>query len=359
MATYQKLILIILVGLLILSGVLFLAYKVADAKYGIGKKISLNLHPATVKKGDIKTQLSFPGIVDFNQHVNMQFQQIPTTGIQIIWIGPKVGETVKSGQVIAKLDQVELQNNLTAAQANYRSAQSNLQLVIDNTHLFQYGNGGFGNVGTPAETQSQKTARQQAEESVNTSFDSMHNAEKELNNANLTAPFDGIIIREDVSAAGVNITDPSTAQFEIVNPDTVFFNVNMDEVEVANIHEGDKGVVLLNSYPSNYMIGTVNQIAFNTHKDADNFDVYTVKIGMDNISNSGYKFRLGMTGNFIYNTFAQKVLYIPRDYLHTDDTGNWVYVGASRKKTYVVTGIADSDNIEIVNGLTPDDQIYY
>lgn len=360
MPTNKKILipLFIFIIIFVLLG-LFSIIQFLDSKFGFIKTIKLYLASATVQRGDIKAQLAFPGIIDFEQHATLQFQQIPTVGIQIAWIGPKVGDQVKLGQSIAKLDSTEPQKTLTAAQAAYRSAKASLDLILDNIHLSQYGMGGFSNIGSANETQTQKTQRQQAEEVVNQAYDSLQKAQRELQLTALIAPFDGILAHEDISTSGVNFTDPSIAQFEIINPKTFFFNVDMEETEIANIHEGDKGVILLNSYPSRYMVSTVQQISFTSHKDSNNNDVFGVKITLDGIDNNDYKFRSGMSGLFMINSLAENSLHIPLEFLHQDDNGSYVNVGRDRQKNYVLTGVDDGKNIEIVKGLNEGDQIYY
>ena len=73
------------------------------------------------------------------------------------------GDSVKQGDVIASLDTQALNIALQQAQNNQQAAAANLEKTLDDIHLFQYGNGGFSNVGSANETEAQKEARVDAD----------------------------------------------------------------------------------------------------------------------------------------------------------------------------------------------------
>lgn len=160
----------------------------------------------------LKSEISGSGTVTSQNQSVLHFQ---ISG-QLVSLPHKEGDLVKKGEVIASLDSADAQHTETAAESEYRSAQSALNLVLDNIHLSQYGSGGFSNVGSANETQSQTTTRQEAQETVNQAYDNLQIAKKNLSLYTLTAPFDGILTQTDVSSAGVNVTPTTT--FTITDP---------------------------------------------------------------------------------------------------------------------------------------------
>lgn len=314
------------------------------------KQIHLYLHPVGVTKGTIRSQVIFPGSIDFNEHVTLQFQQVPATGVLINWVGVKVGDKVTKNQLIASLDQ---QAVLKQQQANL-DAYWKQRLTFDQTT--------FNNAGmTPlsAINDTQKRSLQQSQVDLNQSVYTVELQDIVKRLSNLWTPIDGIVTRVDTPTAGVNIQSADEARFEVINPKTLFFNANIDETEVENLHIGDKGVLVLNAYPADFIQATVTDIAFASHQDSNSNTVYTVKLSLDNKTDDDYKFKFGMTGNIVFYEYADNILTIPNDYIHQDDNGSYVLAGKDRKLTYIQTGISNGSTTEIIKGVFEGETISY
>ena len=314
------------------------------------KQIKLSLKPAIVKKGTIRSQVIFPGSIDFTQRVVLQFQQIPTTGAMISWVGVKTGDSVTKNQLIASLDQDSVMKQQQSNLVAFWKQRLTFDQTINN-------NAGVSPLSALNDTQRRLLQQNQADLDVSVFTVELQDIVRRL--SNLRSPIDGIVTRVDTPIAGINIQAPDEARFEIINPTTLYFNANVDESEVNNLKLGDKGVIILSAEPTEFIQATVTDIAFSSHQDANSNTVYTVKMALDNKSNADYRFRYGMTGNVVFYEYAENILYLADDYVHQDDNGSFVLAGKNKKKTYVQTGIADGTITEIVKGVGEGEEISY
>lgn len=81
---------------------------------------------ATVAVGNVSSNVTATGTIEPQQQQNVNFRQAG----QLVEVDVKVGDRVKKGQVLAKIDSTTLQNALSLAQANLAVAQANLQAAL-------------------------------------------------------------------------------------------------------------------------------------------------------------------------------------------------------------------------------------
>ncbi len=314
------------------------------------KQIHLYLTPVAISKGTIRTQVVFPGTVDFTNHVVLQFQQVPASGVMISWVGVKVGDHVSKNQLLASLDQQSVFKQQQANLATYWKQRLTYDQTVNNNNNL-----------TPqtALNDSQKRLLQQNQVDLDQSVFTVELQDIVQRLSNLWSPIDGIVTRVDTPVAGVNIQTADEARFEVINPQTMFFSANIDESEVSNLHVGDKGIVILNAYPATYLQATITDIAFASHQDSNGNTVYTVKLQLDGQSNNNYAYKLGMGGNVIFYEYGDNILTIPNEYIHQDDNGSYVRLGKDKKLTYIQIGITNGKATEVVKGLVAGEEVYY
>lgn len=330
--TKKKIILIaiiILLPLLVWGGRNFLASR--------GKKIV----SASVKHGDIKETLTLSGKIDAKERVTLQFQ----TGGLLAWVGVKEGDYVQKYQGIASLDQRQLQKTLTKKLNDYLTTRWNFEQTKDDYK-------------DRIITDAIKRILEKSQFSLDNSVLDVELQSLSLELANLLTPINGIVTRVDTPFAGVNIYTPNLAQFEIVNPETVFFNVSADQAEVTKLKEGQKADIILDSYPEKQFAGEIKTIAY-TPKEGETETVYAVKIFLKDSSNKDLSFRLGMTGDAEFTVAEKKdVLFIPSQFIKSDDKGKYVLLGKGKKKTYIEVGLEANTEAEVIKGLDAGDLVY-
>lgn len=323
------LVLIILLPLLIWGGSNFLS--------------SRNKQTAStvVKRGDIKETLTLSGKIDADEHVTLQFQ----VGGLLTWVGVKEGDYVQKYQGIASLDQRQLQKTLTKKLNDYMTTRWNFEQTKDDNK-------------DRVVTDAIKRVLEKSQFSLDNSVLDVELQSLSVEFANLSTPISGVVTRVDTPFAGVNIYTPNLAQFEIVNPDTVFFNVNADQTEVTKLKLGQKTSIVLDSYLDRQFEGEIKNIAY-TPKEGETETVYAVKILLRDLSNKDLIFRLGMTGDAEFTVAEEKdVLSIPSQFIKSDDKGKYVFLGNGKKKTYIEIGLETDTETEVKSGLGVGDIVY-
>lgn len=327
-------------GLLIL---LFLAYQLV-------KPPAPKEQPqiVTVKREDLYSKVSGSGTLDGKDDVTLKF----LGGGKLAYINTKEGDRVKKGQTIAGLDTQALSIQLQEAQNNERSAQAAVEKTVDDTHLFQYGNGGFGNVGTANETETQKNNRTAAEVARDNAVEGVNAAQRAFQDAVLTAPIAGLITQSS-PLAGQPI-GPTDVVAQIVDDSTLYFESEIDESDIGSIREGMNAQVSLDAYSDKTFDGWVEKIVPQTKTTTSGATVVIAKI---NLGKPDIPFVNGLNGQADIITQQQKdVLAIPQDAIRDDGT---VYVkrGKDYQAVKVETGLASDSDVEIKSGLQEGDQI--
>lgn len=292
----------------------------------------------TIKEGNLQQELTLSGKIDAQEHAVLQFQ----TGGKLAWVGVKEGDSVSKDQMIAYLEKEKLQAVLRQAQQDFTAAKAEHEKYYD------------GHNDEP-ETFDEKIERTALDAKQNKAYDSLRIAEENVKDATIYSPYNGLVIRVD-PVQGTNIYTPSQAQFEIVNPETIYFSVNADQSDVVSLKEGQRGVIYFDSYPDEKITGTINGISFTPSKD-ETGTTYEVKISI-NLSEIN-KYRLGMTGDITFVTKEKNhTLFLPSDYVKSDEKGKFVIAGKDKQKIYVKTGMETDTDIEIINGLSKGETVY-
>lgn len=295
----------------------------------------------TVKRGDIKEELTLSGKIAAEEDVVLQFQSTGLLG----FVGVKEADHVEKGQLIASLDKTNLEAALRQAWQDYTAAKAESDQYYDSVK---------GQ--TTAEDYDQKVERTAVDAKFTKAYDNVLIAQKNLNNASLYSPIDGIATSVSPSSPGVNISLSKPGSYEIANPDTIYLDVSADQTEIIKLHEGQTSAIVFDSYTDEKDEGSIKEISF-TPKSDETGTVYSVKVGL-NTDNKGYKYKLGMTADvtFVINE-KKKVLYIPLTYVKTNEKGKYV-LNKKGEKVYVKTGIESDTDVEITDGLKEGDEIY-
>lgn len=341
----MKKIALVLIVFLILGGGIFWQARSSKNSAAPSQNQSTSLsHP--------KTEVSTMGAVASQNQAVLYFQ----VGGKLISLPFQVGDSVKQGDIIAQIDATDALHQETAAEANYRSAQAALNLVLDNIHLFQYGNGGFANVGTANETQTQTTQRQQAQEAVNAAYDSLQIAKQNLSLYSLVAPFDGLLTQESITTPGVNISSVTagTTTFTISDPSKAVFQALVSPSDLGLISQGTQATVILDNAKEKKLSGTVIKIYPDKTTTPAGDSVYKVDISAPDLLTSA---KFGSTGTaLIKATSSQNITEVPT---WTILNNQYVWVMEANKPVLKKVTIGDSGGgmTEIVSGLSQGDKV--
>ncbi len=295
-----------------------------------------------VLRGSVEEELILSGVISADEYVKLSF---PTSG-QISWVGVSEGKEVKKGQALIKLDTTVLNTVFQQARASLREEEATVANIHDQVKDH-----------SGDETYAQKDTRTAAEVAKDKAYEAYIAAEYNLRNATLVSPFAGIATFVAHPYPGMNVLATET-QVEIINPETIYFEVTADQSEVTSLNNGQEVHIILDSFPDEEIKGEVIFISY-TPKTNEAGIAYKVKVKLLDFENNYEKFRLGMGGDakFILSE-KEDVLYLPPKFVNSDSEGKYVNKDKITNKVYIEVGIEGEDRVEITGDVEEGDMVF-
>ena len=300
------------------------------------------LEESTVQRGEVIEELILSGEIVADEHAQLTF---PTSG-RITWINVVEGDQVKKGQALAKLDTVVLSSALQRARADLRAAEANLEEVHDEVK------------GRDAdETFEEKNTRTAAEVAKDKAYEAVIIAGENLRNSTLVSPFDGLVTYVANPFSGVNVLATQT-QIEVINPDTIHFEVSADQMEVVDIKIGEEVKIVLDAVDEKEFTGTVTYVSY-APEVGEVGSVYSVRLNFADLANNGFVYRVGMTGDahFVLSK-KDDVLWVPSGFVNSDSGGDYLSTNNGKDKVYIEVGLEGEDRTEVVGNISEGLAIY-
>ena len=287
----------IIIGVLCAATILYLAVRPTG-------KSSVTLETAKAGRINITNSVTAPGTVEPVTKVEV--------GTQVSGIIDKLyadyNDKVKAGQVIAVMDKINLEAELTSSQAQldaakteyeYREKEYNRtktlhdkELVSDSDYdsaYYQYATA--------------KNAYSQAKASY-------VKVKRNLSYATITSPIDGVVISRAVEegqtvAAGFETPTLFTIAKNLTDMQVI---ADVDEADIGQVEEGQKVTFTVDAYPDDVFEGSVEQVRLEA-TTTSNVVTYEVVI---NAPNPDLKLKPGLTANVtIYTLEEDNVLAVP------------------------------------------------
>ncbi|PZA08504.1 MULTISPECIES: efflux RND transporter periplasmic adaptor subunit [unclassified Meiothermus] len=369
------------------------------------------LETAPVTQGTFRVSVSGPGTLAAHQSVDLKAQVQGT----IIYL-PKVGDHVNKGQLVVQIDptsyqravdnarlalqkaQAQLESTratqatalasqrqaIASAEAAYTSAQTQLETARANLAATQrvYAAGGA--------TQQELSSAQRAVEQAQAQLDSarvaletarsslalkeasnaqdlrnlqlavdqaalsLKNAQQDLANTKIYAPFSGTVSAVNAQVGGVGVSasvSGSSALLTIIDSSSVDLPVQIDETEIGQVRVGQKVDVTLDAFNNEVFHGTVTAISPSATV-VSNIAVFYVTV---NVPNPDGRLRPGMTaeGEILIQEIPD-ALIIPKRAVQTVRKRAYVEVlkpDGSTETVRVELGPDDGTNQVVVSGL--------
>lgn len=268
--------------------------------------------------------------------------KFPTAG-QLTWIGVKEGDHVETYQAIASLDSRELKKNLEKALMDYSKERND----FEEDRLTTYKD--------KVVTDTVKRILEKNQWDLDKTILDLELKDIALKWATLTTPISGIVTHIDTPVAGVYVT--STNVITVVDPSSIIFSANVDEVDVGKITVGQPAEIELDAYPDETFAAKVTKIAYSAELSSGGATVFPVELTM---TNQPPNLRLGLNGDVsIVLSRAQNTLTVPSEAVKDDTQQKYVVkkVGQKFVKQVIKSGIANETETQIVAGLAKDEEI--
>ncbi len=296
------------------------------------------------QKEDIEQTIDVPGVIDAKVKANLKF----LVGGKLVSISVEEGQTIKKGQRIASIDARDLQKNLSKSLNDYLSERLDFEQGKENRQ-------------DSAPTNSLSRTAQKEQVALQNTVSDVELRDLALKNATLYSPIAGVVTSLPVDTPGVQVI--ATDTFEIVDPSSLVFEAEVDEVDIGSIPTGTSVRFVLDAYPDEKIDGSIGWIGLKAKSSSKSSGgtVFPVRVVVPSTDLS--KFRLGMNGTMtIILKQKSDVLTIPIEATTVRDGKTYVSVKnpQNEKKPIekeISVGIENEDKVEVVSGLTIDDEV--
>lgn len=182
-------------------------------------------------------------------------------------------------------------------------------------------------------------------------------AKYEISQATLISPIDGEVVLLNYKAGDIIDKDNAKIMAEIINNDTLFIEVNIEEADINKIEVGQKAYATFDAVEDLELEGEISFISLTSDTSSNGIVTYLVRIMFDNTGDTGIC--KGMTAfvNFV-TAEAQDVLVVPVNAVKNIDGQPSVILQDGTVQN-VTTGFTDGENVEIISGLEDGEIILY
>ena len=299
----RKKIIILSVAILAVIAILWLLFGRSS------KSASYIIETATATRGDVSETVTATGTIEPVTQVEV--------GTQVSGIIDKLyadyNSVVTKGQLIAEMDKVTLQSELTSQQATYDGAKAEYEYQGKN----YLRNKALHEKQLISDTEFEESTYNyaKAKSAYESSEANLAKAKRNLAYATITSPIDGVVISRAVEegqtvAAGFETPTLFTIAADLTQMQVI---ADVDEADIGGVKEGQRVAFTVDAYPNDTFEGTVTQVRLEATEES-NVVTYEVVISAHN---PDLKLKPGLTANItIYIAERRNVVNIPVKALH-------------------------------------------
>jgi len=284
-----------------------------------------------VVRGDLTVLVSGSGNIGVSHEASLAFG----SGGKVDKIYVEEGDKVIKGDVLAKLDTGDLELALAQAKVALEQAEYNLNQLTDVLHASQ-------------------DRIKIAESELEVAEQAVARAQKQLDEATITAPFDGVVAAVYVKEGDItpSPTMSSMPLVYLIDPSSMELTAEVDEIDIPDVELGQSAIIEVDALPEEKFEGMVTSVGSLPIIEAG-LVLYEVKIGFDVPEGSGLKVGMSATADIIIQQ-RNNALLVPERAIERDSQGNavvMVKLNGQIEARPVVTGISDGLQTEILDGL--------
>jgi HlyD family secretion protein len=306
---------IIIVGLAVIVVLAVVLWLTVFRKKGDGQDI---FKIEAITRGDIEALVVASGslnpvdIVDVSTQVSGRIDKV------LVDFNSKV----KSGQIVAEIDQSSFLTRLDQNQANYRSAQAAVEkakVTLDNTQRkYERANSLFEkNLISFEEKEDAETQYLNAEADLKSNEARLEQARSQLDSSKvdlgytvIRSPIDGVVISRNINVGQtVAASFQAPVLFQIANDlSKMQVECAIDEADIGKVQEGQEARFNVDAFPNDNFVGKLSQVRYSPTIQ-QNVVTYTAIV---DVNNPELKLRPGMTATVsILTGQARNALRVP------------------------------------------------
>lgn len=194
---------------------------------------------------------------------------------------------------------------------------------------------------------------------------SLEEAQRNLDDAELLAPTGGVVLQVNIEPGERVIEDADEAALTIADTSTYLLKMEVDELDIGQVRQGQKATVTLDAFTDQTFEGTVTDISPSpSSEDADSIVSYEVTITLD-AQGQSTGFLSGMTASANIETQRlEGALVVPTRAIQSEQVDGQAVTYVERldaqgsvTRVEIETGLRSGSVTEVVAGLEEGDQI--
>ncbi|MCL5003977.1 MAG: efflux RND transporter periplasmic adaptor subunit [Patescibacteria group bacterium] len=330
---------IIILTLLVVSG--FVIYR-----FFLSQKTTYET--ARVEKKDLNIYINTSGKIKAEEGQTVSFpiegtvSKIASTGAQI-----------KKGEVLAELSAGDLWAGLQQAYAALNKARSTFYYYLEVKSQADATYGWKSDQASIAQVNQAANNVAAAQDSVQAAQFALDGARAAYNKAVILASFNGVVGSTAVKSG--ETVAPGQVVLNFLNPDSFYFEAEVDESDVKSVKIDQTAEVNLDSFPGVTIEGKVYSLDLTSHLTSSGGTAYFAKISLENLPQD-LVLRSGLNGEAqILGEVKKNALTIQAAYVTLDGGQYEVLVsggGSAPQKRKVEVGELVGNEYEITQGLT-------
>ena len=249
---------------------------------------------------------------------------------RVEWIGPREGQPVKKGQLLAKIEVSALKAALDHAEAAYQLAED---LCQRRRRLYK------NKIIAKEELDQSETQRKLA-------LTDLEQVRVRYNHGFPKSPITGIVNHLYVDVG--EYADIGKPLVDIVNIDKIKINVQVPELDVRYVKMGQPTPIKIDAFADQTIFGTVDFVAFKADPATKTFLVRSI------IDNPSHDIRPGMIGRVVFQRrVIPDAVAVPLFAIVDKGGERIVYIekdGVAQSRTISI-GVIEGDRIQITGGL--------
>jgi len=213
---------------------------------------------ATVERRDIVSSVEATGTIEPILTIDIKSQ---ASG-EVLQMPVDIADTVRKGQLLARIDPRNVQNTYDQAKANLDVAEAQAKIAADRLERSQ----ALADSGaiTKDELQTAILNDANAKADLVKAQTNLELATKQLNDATVRAPISGTIITKDVEPGTIitstNMVTGGTTLLQMADLSTVQVRTLVDEIDIGRVRAGLPAQITVEAYPNRTFHGTVLKI---------------------------------------------------------------------------------------------------
>jgi membrane fusion protein (multidrug efflux system) len=328
---------------------------------GGGFRPPMTVEMAKVQRGKISSFLTVVGNLVGDQTVEV----VPRTGGRVTSISVKLGDRVRRNQVVAKIEDREIVEQVNQAQASHKVAEATIRqrqadLELAKTSVERSRNL-YGRQLLPKQTLDDAEARYSAAQAqvdlayaqLAQSASRLQELQINLGNTNVVSPVDGFVAKRNVDPGAWVSNQAGVAS--VVDISSLRLVANIVEKDLRLVSAGDPAVVEVDAFPGEKFNGKIARVS-------PILDPATRTAPMEiEIPNANFRLKPGMYAKVTLEVDSKdNVLLIPKVALVDSEGQRGVFQPNNDSRAAfkpIKIGIEDAERVEVLDGLAEGEMV--